>query len=68
MHKETVGFPGGSLVNNLPASIGDVGLIPELGLPWSMKLQLTSLFLPEKSPMNREACLATYHSVAKCQT
>ena len=26
-----VGFPGGSMVKNLPANAGDVGLIPELG-------------------------------------
>ena len=25
------GFPGGSVVKNLPVNAGDVGLIPELG-------------------------------------
>ena len=25
------GFPGGSVINNLPANAGDVGSIPELG-------------------------------------
>ena len=25
------GFPGGLVVKNLPANVGDVGLIPELG-------------------------------------
>ena len=25
----TVSFPGGSVVKNLPANVGDVGLIPE---------------------------------------
>ena len=28
-----MGFPGGSMVKNLPANAGDVGLIPELGDP-----------------------------------
>ena len=26
-----MGFPGGSVVNNLPAEAGDLGLIPGLG-------------------------------------
>ena len=25
------GFPGGAVVKNLPASVGDVGLVPGLG-------------------------------------
>ena len=32
------GFPGGSVVKNLPASVGDVGSIPDLRgshIPWS---------------------------------
>ena len=29
--KEVLGFPGDSVVNNPPASAGDVGLIPGLG-------------------------------------
>ena len=28
---EHLGFPGGSAVKNLPASAGDIGLIPGLG-------------------------------------
>ena len=27
-----LGFPGGSVVKNLPANIGDMGLIPRLGI------------------------------------
>ena len=27
----TLGFPGGSGVNNVPANVGDVGLMPGLG-------------------------------------
>ena len=26
-----MGFPGGSVMKNLPANAGDVGLIPDLG-------------------------------------
>ena len=32
------GFPGGSVVKNLPASVGDAGSIPDLRgshIPWS---------------------------------
>ena len=32
------GFPGGSVAKNLPASVGDTGLIPDPGrshMPWS---------------------------------
>ena len=32
------GFPGGSVVKNPPANVGDGGLIPDLGrshMPWS---------------------------------
>ena len=28
-----MGFPGGSVVKNLPANAGDAGLIPGLGRP-----------------------------------
>ena len=35
-------FPGGSVVKNLPANAGDVGLIPELERsPWRRKWQPT---------------------------
>ena len=33
-----LGFPGGSVAKNLPANVGDLGLIPGLGrfhMPWS---------------------------------
>ena len=36
--KRSGGFPGGSLVKNLPANAGDTGLIPSPGsfyVPWS---------------------------------
>ena len=31
LEKKGEGFPGGSVVKNLPANIGDVSLTPELG-------------------------------------
>ena len=48
------GFPGGSLVKNLPAITGDVGAIPGKRLekgknPWRRKWQPTPLFLSGKS-------------------
>ena len=45
-----MGFPGGSVVKNLLASVGDVDLIPESGrFPWRRKWQPTLVFLPGKS-------------------
>ena len=41
-----VDFPGGSVVKNLSASAGDMGLIPGLG---GSKWQPTQVFLPGKS-------------------
>ena len=35
---QIVGFPGGAVVENLPANAGDMGLSPGLGrshMPWS---------------------------------
>ena len=31
------GFPGGSVVENLPTNAGDVGSIPDLGRPRMLK-------------------------------
>ena len=31
------GFPGSSVVKNLPANVGDVGLIPSLGRPHMLR-------------------------------
>ena len=36
----TGGFPGGSVVKNLPANAGDVGSVPGMGSPWYGKLSL----------------------------
>ena len=52
MLKMDVGFPGGSMVKNLPTNAGDtgdMGLILDWEDPWSRKWQPTLVFLPGKS-------------------
>ena len=60
-----MGFPGGSLVKNLPASAGDEGLIPRLGRSPGEgngnPLQYSCL----GNLMDRGAWWATVHGVAK---
>ena len=43
-----MGFPGGSVVKNLPANAGDVGsLFPWVGkIPWAKAWLHTPVFLP----------------------
>ena len=38
--KKNRGFPGGSVVKNLPPNAGDTGLIPDLGRSHVLKLSL----------------------------
>ena len=40
-YKDTRGFPGGSVVKNLPCSARDTGLIPDLGRSHSLAKQLS---------------------------
>ena len=58
-------FPGDSVVKNLPANAGDVGLIPGLGRSPGggngNPLQYSCL----GNPTDREAWRATVHGVAK---
>ena len=60
-------FPDGAMVKTLPASAGDVGLIPGLGRSAGggngNPLQYSCL----ENPMDRGACWATVHGVAKNQ-
>ena len=62
------GFPGGSVVKNLPANAEDVGSIPGLGrcpgVGNDNQLQYSCL----KNSMDRGAWWATVHSVTKSQT
>ena len=59
------GFPGGSVVKNLPANVGDMGSIPWSGRsPWEGNgnlLQCSCL----GNPMDRGAWQAIVHGVAK---
>ena len=60
-----MGFPGGSVVKNLPANAGDTGSVPELGLSTGERcgnpLQNSCL----GNPMDRGAWWATVHGVTK---
>ena len=62
------GFPGGSVVKNLPAKAGDLGLIPGLGRGPGERngnpLQYSCL----GNPTDSRAWQATVHGVAKSQT
>ena len=61
------GFPGGSVVKNLPANAGDLGLIPGLGrFPGEGNgnpLQFSCL----ENPMHRRAWWATDHGAAEAE-
>ena len=63
-----VGFPGSSLVKNLPANAGDMGSILGTGRSPGEgngnPLQYSCL----ENPMDREAWWATVHGVAKSWT
>ena len=62
------GFPSGSAVKNLPASVGDLGLIPGLGRSPGegngSPLQYSCL----ENSMDREAWWVTIHGLAKSWT
>ena len=63
-----LGFPGGSVVRNPPANVGDAGSIPGLrrcpGEGNGNPLQYSCL----ENPMDRGAWQATVHEIAKSQT
>ena len=60
-----MGFPGGSVVKNLPSNAGNMGLIPESGRSPGEgndnPLQYTCL----ENSMDREAWQATVYGLAK---
>ena len=60
-----LGFPGHSVVKNLPANAGDVGLFPQLerspGIGNGNPLQCSCL----GNPLDRGAWQATAHGVTK---
>ena len=59
------GFPGGSVANNLSANAGDARDVSPI--PWSMKRHLLHYSCLENF-MDRGACQATVHGLAKGQT
>ena len=62
--KGDLGFPRGSVVKNLPANAGDVGLISGSGRSGERNgnpLQYSCL----ENPMNRGGCQVTVHGVTK---
>ena len=66
--QEFLGFPGGSVVKNLPTNAGDAGWIPGLGRPPGEAngnpLQCSCL----EDLMDRGAWWVTVHGVTKSQT
>ena len=63
--QQNMGFPGGSVVKNLPASAGDVGLIPGLGRSPRGGNDKPLSYSCLGNPMDRGAWQATVHVVAK---
>ena len=62
-----MGFPGGSAVKNLPATVGDLGLIPELGRSPGEENGNPLQYSCQGNPMDRRPWWATVHEVAKSQ-
>ena len=61
------GFPGVSVVKNLPANAGDTGFIPGSGrCPGELNVNSFQYSCLE-IPLDREVCWATVHRVAKSQ-
>ena len=67
MYHATQGFPGGSVVKNLPANAGDAGLISRLGRSSGGKNGNPLQYSYVENPMDREAWRATVRGVAKTQ-
>ena len=66
-----MGFPGGSVVNNLPANAGDtgdVGLIPGSGRFPGVGNGNLFQYSCWDNPMDRGTWQATVHGLAKSQT
>ena len=65
--KRTRGFPGGSVLNDLPAKAGDAGSIPGLGRYPARGHGNPLQYFCLGNPMDRGAWWATVHGVAKSQ-
>ena len=60
-----MGFPGGSVVRNLPADAGDVGLIPVSGRSPADRNGNPLQYCCEENSMDGGAWRVTVHGVAK---
>ena len=63
-----MGFPGGSVVKNLPVHAGDVGSIPGLGRSPGEGNGNPRQYSCLENPMDGRAWWATVHEVAKNRT
>ena len=63
-----MGFPGGSVVKNLPGNSGDVGMIPELGRSPGEENGNRLQYSCMRNPMDRGTWWATVHGFAKSWT
>ena len=64
----TMGFPGGSVVKNLPANAGDTGSIPGLGRSPGEENCNPLQYSCRENPMDRGAWWAIVHGVTKSWT
>ena len=62
------GFPGGTVIKNLPANAGGTGSIPGLGRSPGEGNGTPHQYSCLGNPMDRRACCATVYGVAKSQT
>ena len=60
-----MGFPGGSVVKNLPANARDVGLIPDSGRSPGERKGNPFQYSCLENPMDRRAWQATVHGVTR---
>ena len=65
---EYKGFPGGSMINNLPANAGGTGLILELGRSPGEENVNPLQYACLENPKDRGPLCATVHGVAMNQT
>ena len=63
-----MGFPGGSVVNNLPANVGDTGSMPGSRKPSGEENGHPLQYSSPENPTDKGAWWATVHGLAKSQT
>ena len=68
MHISSLGFLGGSVLKNLPASVRDTSSIPDLGRSPGEGNGNPFQYSCLENPMDRGAWRATVHRVPKSQT